>query len=645
MKPVIARTLRGLGLGCTVWLLVWLLSFTPPLKQFDMAMLDLWTRLFATAKQAHPGIGIIDIDNESISALTPTLGRWPWRDRRVYADLVNFLASQSAKAIALDILFIDPDLSLPHRDRALADAARRAGNVYTAMVFTDESQVQETTPQARVSMVRREALLPSFALDHLPAPAIGGWVSTLLPLEGLLRGVSGVGNTTFTPDDDGVLRRVPLVYEYRGKHYPSLPLAVALGAGLGSDAVRRLPLDPSGRMLLRWHGAIRDRSGARPYEAHQFWKVHEAARAVREGRPSPIPKAAFADKIILVGATLTGAFEFRNTPVSPTLPAVWILATMLDNLLQGNPIKILPPWSFGLLGMAVAGIAAVVVLLARSLWPGALFTLAAASGSAGLSAWRFWAWNEWLPIVVPFFSVSASFMTATAYRGLLQARRERQIKSMFAKYVSPSVMEEALREPARFRVGGQRKELTILFSDIRGFTTLAEKLPPAELEAQLNQILSAMSEVIFQHRGTVDKYIGDGIMAFWGAPIPSDRHALDAARAALSMRDTLEQLNATWEREGRSRLHIGIGVATGEVFVGHIGSERRVDYTVIGDTVNLSSRLEGLNKEYRTTIIISESTWRAIEPLARVRSLGEATVKGKTQPVRIYELLGMAGCR
>jgi adenylate cyclase len=352
------------------------------------------------------------------------------------------------------------------------------------------------------------------------------------------------------------------------------------------------------------------------------------------------PASEFKDKIVFIGASAAGSYEVRPTPVSETAPGVFVLATALDNLLHNDAISRTPAWLTMILILLLASLPAWSVMASRSI----TVPLAATFGALAIyggACFLFYSRSIWLPMSAPMLAAAVSFTGNTAYRYLTVDRELSRTRGTLERYVSPQLVRYVMDHLDSFRFDGEKRRLTVFFSDVRSFTTLTEQSEPRQLLKQLNEYLEAMTDIIFRYDGIVDKFIGDGIMAHWGAFTPDRPNAMLAARAALDMMTKLAELNRHWEATGFPPLDIGIGLNTAEVIFGNVGAAKKLDFTAIGDGVNLAARLESENKVFKTHIIISESTLQELGAAAQVKPLGSVVVKGKTVGVQIYELTAL----
>jgi adenylate cyclase len=661
------RTRRGAFLIASVIIALTIALYFIAPQILTMAELGLYNQHFRLrgARGGDDRIVIVAIDEQSLREV----GRWPW-SRAVMADLVTRLDQAEAAVIAFDVILNEPERSgeleatarIAERlrarrldgvvqrelemamanadpDRRLADAVRASGRAVLASYFTLGPLPAATAPERQGAPVK-SALV---AFKHFgerglyppPSAEAAGF-----PIPVLLDAAQSLGHVNMLPDLDGALRWEPLVIEHRGHYYPSLALeSVRLAAGIDSVALRldfgralelgdvAIPLDPRARVLLDYAGPTKT-------------FLHIPAVDVLRGRVDP---ERLKDRMIFIGATAEGTYDLRVTPFTPVFPGVEKHATMAANLLDGRFI-VRPAW---VELIETAGILLLPLLLAWLLpRRRPIPSLAVSAGvwlillGAAHAAFR---QGLWLPVVYPSLAVALTFTGVTVYRFFTEERQRIWTKRAFQQYVSPEVVERIVEDPSALRFGGEIRALTVLFSDIRDFTTFTERHDPQEVVQMLREYLTRMTDCVLRERGTLDKYIGDAVMAIFGAPMTLPDHAERACRAALAMHAEMEQLRAEWTATGKEPFRTGIGINTDEMVVGNLGSEQLFDYTVVGDGVNVGARLESLNKEYQTakSIIISESTYEAARDAIEVRQLGTVTVKGRTRPVVVYELIGL----
>jgi len=613
------------------------LTEIPLLEHLELKTYDLRLRTLPAARPRH--VTIAAIDEKSLAAL----GRWPW-SRSVHAQLAERLDAAGARVIAFDLFF-------PERESARADAqfARTLAATHKALLGTlflygrDEArhfaagaleQAEQGIAPHAIATVRAATGAP----PPLQEPA-----GVIVSIPELQAAAAAAGHLNVLPDADGVVRRVPLVVRYGGRYYPSfdaLAARASLGAGelalevadYGLTALqvggRQVPLDESGRLLVRYRG----REGS-------FDIVSIAD--ILEGRADA---ALLRDRVVLVGNTAKGIGDLRVTPYGTLFPGVEVRANIIENLIDGEFLQ-RPDW------MSLVDIAALVAIGLVLAWllprlgvaGGSLLALGVAAGYVLLADYLFVREGLWLNVVYPVLLAALLYVGTALVYYFFAFSEKRYLKRAFQHYVPPAVVEDLVADTGKLRLGGEKRELTVLFSDIRGFTALSETMPPEELVKLLNGYFTRMTERVFAHQGSLDKYIGDAIMAVFGAPVPAPHHARLACRAALDMVGELEALQEEWRRAGVPPLDIGIGINSGPMIVGNMGSARRFNYTVLGDAVNLASRIESLNKDYGTNILISEHTYAQVrEEFANAREIDEVRVRGRAQPVRLYELIPQA---
>lgn len=595
------------------------------LERINFRLYDLFFYLRGPIK-APDEVRIVAIDERSIERL----GRWPWSRDKI-ALLVRKLANHGASVIALDIIYSERE----KHDAQLAKSFFEAGNVFLPVVFLFDKK--DSQPAFEVKPIA--LLISKKASDQfIPIRA----TSVLSPLPEFIDASAGIAHINIFPDSDGVVRWESLYIEYFGYLVPSLSLRVsAYHLGISEDKLfvipgegivlgkRFLPTDPSGRILIPYYGGIN------PFK-------HLSVVDILEDRVSP---QDIEGKIVLVGATAVGIYDLRVTPTSPVMPGVEKHAHVIASILE-NRVLIPAPAYWNYLLILGCGLVGLLFVKLRSLY--SFFVLITVTLSLfGGAFYLFKIKGIWLPVVGAFFNLVFQFFVLITIKYAFFEREAKFIRNVFSSYVTERVVQELIKNPEMAKLGGERKEVTVFFSDLRGFTSMSEKLDPEKVVEILNEYFSAMTEIVFKWEGTLDKFIGDAIMVFWGAPIHIPDHGERAVKCAVEMVQRLRELNNKWRQEGKPELHLGAGIHTGQALVGNIGAEgKKMDYTVIGDTVNLASRLEGLNKQYNSEIIISEATFervkhlleRELKDVVEVIPLGETFVKGKEKPIRIYQI-------
>jgi len=624
------------------------LQFTWPGEWLENGAFDRRARWTARPEKADSRIVIIDIDNASFDELQDKLGRWPW-PRQVWTEIVRYVSKGQPSAIVFDAAFTGEQKEAPAMDDDFARVLQSSGKTVLGFSFLSARlQGEERTARQDASVFAAQG-------TRLGSELESGQSTPNLPLEKLAHASAGLGLINSTPDEGGLIRREPVYFLYQGRAYPTLAARaveiatpqnkegwVAQKHWHGTPSLVRggksIPVDSVGRVLMFWRG-----KSLETYERIPLWKL---ICSIYPGQCPNVdrryPAEYFHGKIVLVGASAAGSYEPRPTPLDPQPPGFIAHATLMDNLLNGEAMREAPVWVTCTLIVLMAALGGIVQWKQPSFRVGAFIFSGAMVLFITVNVGLFGMSHFVLPLIIPCITLAASYSGASTARYVTTGRELRQTRGVLERYVAPQLVKYVMANIER--LNGDKRELTILMSDVRNFTTMTEKSEPMELIALLDDYLAAMTEIIFKYNGIVDKFIGDGILAYWGAFTPDHNHAQEASQAALEMIEKVKELNTHWATQGKGPIAIGIGVNTGPVIFGNIGRGKKIEFTVIGDPVNLAARLESLNKEFHTSIIVSEETRNRLGKEAQVRALGGVKVKGKTVETTVYELCGWGAC-
>jgi adenylate cyclase len=624
-----------------------------PIQELRVRTFDFFQVLDYRKKTARPVV-IVDIDEKSLKAV----GQWPWPRTRI-ADLVTNLTKLGAAAIAFDAVFSEPDRlnpdiaadtfrnldeatreklkALPSNDQIFADAIRRS------RVVLGESGIPSVNPVL-------DRKLPQSGLASLgedPHPFLFRFPGLLRNVPVIEAAAAGRGLFTIRPERDGIVRRVPVIMQAQGVIMPSLTfemLRVVSGSdtmlvktskeGIQSVGVKgfTIPTDKNGQLWV--HFAKQDPS------------IYVPAVDVLEGR---VPADRVSRRLVLIGTSAVGLNDIKTTPVSPAMPGVEIHAQVLESALTGAVIS-QPSYGIAVEFLAALILGILVIIFAPRFGPVTLVGVGAllASVVIGVSWYYYMRYRLLLDPTYPLLSTTAIYLTLIFASFVREQQQRKQIRGQFAQYMSPVLVEQLAQAPERLVLGGEEREMTIMFSDVRGFTSISEsyKHDPQGLTTLMNRFLTPLTNAILAQKGYIDKYMGDAIMAFWNAPLDDKEHEINACAAAIDMLEKIDEVNKEREQEAAEGGHVyiplsvGIGLNTGVGVVGNMGSDLKFNYSVLGDSVNLASRLEGQSKEYGFPIIVGSRTALAAKDKFAILELDFIMVKGKTEPEVIYAIAG-----
>jgi adenylate cyclase len=615
---------------------------------------------------------IVAIDEKSLKEV----GRWPWPRTRL-AQVISRLTEAGASAIGVDILFPEKDVYVPFTEVKQALHKQDVSGMRSEELINWLEKISDSDQQFAEAILKSERTVLGFSvfptedaaneqfvekmgqahldlLDFSQFSVVQRFDSpdnpvTLRPvyavgmsLPSLMDASNSAGYVSFIPESDGVIRWVPTVMQSGEYLFPPLSLQVlheamrlpigVVIAPFGVDGVRLgetlIPTSESGDFLVNYYGP-----------AYTF--SHISAADVLSGK---IGKAELENKIVLLGATAAGTYDLHVAPYGPLYPGVEVHANVIENVLQ-NDYLIRPEWLMVLNVVMILGSGLFLGIIAHffKAYGMALFLAGGILSYLVADYYLFTVQGLWINTVYPVFTQIFVYSGVTLYKYAFEEGEKRFIKSAFGQFLSPVVVDRLVDNPSLLKLGGESKELTAFFSDVAGFSTISEKLSPKELVELLNDYLTEMTDIILKYEGTVDKFEGDAIIAFFGAPVPYGDHARRACLVAIEMQKRLEEMRAGWKAEGKHELFMRIGVNTGEMVIGNMGSRTRMDYTMMGDSVNLAARLEGVNKQYKTETMISEFTYKLVQGDIETRELDRIRVVGKKEPVKIYEVLGRKG--
>ncbi|HBR20973.1 MAG TPA: adenylate/guanylate cyclase domain-containing protein [Nitrospiraceae bacterium] len=594
------------------------------LNVFELKAFDLFSKLLNPSKSSGD-IVIVQVDQQSIDNLSKEGINWPW-PRQMYAPMLEYMSE--ADAVFIDILYTEPSSYGEDDDRIFAKAIKDASNVYLALFLTNKK---------RELSAKDEEFIKKISIKDDIKPGLR-FSSAITPIDIIKSSAKGAGNVTIPPDEDGVYRKIPLVFKMGDYTIPHFILnhliqkgSVIFKNGSIFAGNTEIPLSKD-KMILRYYRT--DNS----FPAICAVDVIKSYLDSSESKEPLIKKEYFKGKKVFIGLTAAGLYDLKPTSISSISTGVMIHAATIDNILNKSFFRPIAVVYVILFMLFICIFISYAVLRQSSVYVNLSTFFLSFAVTLFIPAMLFKS-AYYMHILYPAASLIISFLAATVYSYATEGKERRFVRRAFSQYMDETIVDYILKNPDVIKPGGRRKRVTVFFTDIAGFTTISESLPVEETAKILHTVLNEFTEVIIKDKGVIDKYIGDAIMAFWGAPLDTERDEINACYAALHCIEALSKINRRFKAEGMSEINMRVGINSGDAIVGNLGSDRLFDYTVVGDTVNLASRLEGANKVFRTKIIISESTLEKTGNIFFTRALGLIEVKGKTKPVRIFELV------
>lgn len=606
-------------------------SYFGLLDYFRMQPFDLITKIAREDSKISDDIVVILIDETTLKAMDPVVGRWPW-PRWVHAEVIRFLKDAGAKAIIFDILFTERS----EDDKLLAEATKYAGNViHSALIYRDEGEGFDVGRPLPEEFIKRFGI-------KVKGNFYDNNNNFTLPVPDLIATSRGIGIVTVESDSDGVYRRIKVFRKYGDVYFPSLFISpyiylngikeAELREGILKVGAFNIPVDEKGMLLINNYGVV---------EPYSMSAILKTIQAINRGELSEIEidPTLFEGKIVFIGASAVGLEDLKNIPVGNAKPGVYMHVFALSNLLKGDyVIEIDRLWEF-FLTLGASFLIAGIISFSNNLYLQVFSIPVIVSLLITLSYMLFISGYFLSPVYPVFFTVSSSVFSL-ALRSATEGREKRKIRRFLEQYVSPAIVAKIVENYEEFIKAGQGKRayISVLFADIRGFTALSEKKTPEEVVRFLNSYFALMSEIVFSNKGTLDKFIGDALMAFWGEPVEVENPSFMAVKTALEMRKKLEEFNRK-SVAGFPPVRVGIGINRGYAVVGNIGYEKKLDYTAIGDVVNTASRLENLTKDVGATILISRDVYEDVKDKVVCRYVGSFLLRGKMHRIRVYEPL------
>lgn len=591
-------------------------------------------------------IVIVTIDDQSINKI----GRWPWK-RTYYADMFEYLEKiAGARLIVFDSVLVS--YGDKANDEEFFKKYSHLKKVIPGIFFSRKAGHFYNENESELNALFSENFSVNVE-DHRPArlKAASTYAESSFAIKEIAKSSKAFGSVLSIPDDDGVIRKAEPLFLHKGNYYPSLALAVY--SQLNPNAKFRLsknslisdklkiPLvsNKNGSYkYIRWYKPV-DKGVSYPYKTVSAWKVIEASKHnVQKDNQAEYAPYLFQDKIVVIGATSTAIKDIKRTPMNSDYPGVYIQATAIDNILNNDFITRPSALQESLILVAFVVIGFLTIFYMRPVYSAVLLGILAVGY---FYVCLFFAYpNNYAPdAITPVVFIACTMLIGYGYRYYVEDARKRKTRDLIAKYVSKDIMEKILRDPDKIKLDGKRSDISVLFIDIRNFTYISETTPPEKVSELLNEYFSELVPIIFSHNGTVNKFIGDAIMAVFGAPVENPEHPVCAVKCALALYEKVQELRVKWVLEqDKPDITIGIGISSGVAFVGNVGSDERFEYSVIGNTVNVANRLESFNKIYKSSILISEATHERVKDVVAAEEIDSVCVTKDSEPIKIYKL-------
>jgi class 3 adenylate cyclase/CHASE2 domain-containing sensor protein len=635
----------ALIIGISVFVLCFCAYYFGVLNQLEYRSYDARVVLMAEKTKPSEDIMVIVVDQDSIDWAQEQRGwSWPW-PRKAFGEIVEYMNVSDASSVIFDIIFSEPSVYGPEDDLYFTRASADYGRVVQTVFFSSQTGNTNVWPndigKPTFKLNNFETIIKSLSLNNEES---SDRMRAQFPIAQLVTSANIISNVTGQPDSDNIYRRSALFLDFDDKAVPGLSAGGLIASGWSNEISYNqnkksiswgdytIPVDKNGQAILRFRG---DMNRYIPYSAAQ---ILQSAEDLAAGREPLLPPENFTGKHMFVGLYAPGLFDICTTPISSAYPGMGMHITMMDNLLQQDFISEAPTWFSLIIIFVIAGITVILTLYSKRIIQGVIgFVLLALVIIGG----TFFAYNAgfWVPMIAPLLAAALCFTSGTVYNYATEGSQRKFIKSTFGQYVSPVFIDKLIANPELLKLGGERRELSVFFSDIQGFTSISEKMQPTELTEFINKYLSFMTDIIEDTGGYIDKYIGDAVVAFWNAPLDQEDHTAQALHSALECQRQLAERQESFQKEYGFSLITRIGINTGDILVGNFGSPRKKNYSMLGDSVNLGARLEGLNKQFGTHVMCTKYSFDKANEHETFygRKLAKVAVVGKDEAVPVIE--------